>query len=194
MLYDLVLMQKDLMNGIIRKHNLQNEDLHEKTRVALLVELGELANEIRFFKYWSLDQEPQTYTKCTGCKGKGNMGNSGLTCPVCHGTGKDETQNPVLEEYVDGIHFLMQAYLMEFNDESKIKEMLTDVEPLHYNNLTIQFGQLFYEIGGGLYGNLDFILRLYLGIGELLEFTITDIEKAYKAKNKVNYERQENNY
>lgn len=47
-------MQDALDRHIEEKHGLENTDLIEKKILALLVELGELANETRCFKFWSL--------------------------------------------------------------------------------------------------------------------------------------------
>ncbi|MGG1677649.1 dUTP diphosphatase [Neobacillus sp. NRS-1170] len=47
-------MQKALDAHIEEKHQLQNEDLFNRKVLALLVELGELANETRSFKFWSV--------------------------------------------------------------------------------------------------------------------------------------------
>lgn len=46
-------MQETLDNRIIQNHNLCNESLFSKKILALNVEIGELANETRCFKYWS---------------------------------------------------------------------------------------------------------------------------------------------
>lgn len=46
-------MQSKLDNHIETKHGLQGEDLVAPKVLALLVELGELANETRSFKFWS---------------------------------------------------------------------------------------------------------------------------------------------
>ncbi|RSD27669.1 dUTP diphosphatase [Mesobacillus subterraneus] len=47
-------MQKELDGHIESKHGLENEDLFDRKVLALLVEIGELANETRCFKFWSL--------------------------------------------------------------------------------------------------------------------------------------------
>ncbi|MBM4762508.1 dUTP diphosphatase [Bacillus sp. B15-48] len=47
-------MQSNLDAHIEEKHDLQEEDLFDRKLLALLVELGELANETRCFKFWSL--------------------------------------------------------------------------------------------------------------------------------------------
>lgn len=46
-------MQYELDQYIEKEHGLQGEDLFEKKILALLVEVGELANETRCFKFWS---------------------------------------------------------------------------------------------------------------------------------------------
>src|SRR5699024_1211758 len=46
-------MQDKLDTYIADNHDLHNEDLFEESFLALLVELGELANETRCFKFWS---------------------------------------------------------------------------------------------------------------------------------------------
>lgn len=46
-------MQKELDSHIESQHNLQSENLIDRKILALLVELGELANETRCFKFWS---------------------------------------------------------------------------------------------------------------------------------------------
>lgn len=45
--------QKDLDEYITNQHDLQGQALLEERVLALLVELGELANETRCFKFWS---------------------------------------------------------------------------------------------------------------------------------------------
>lgn len=52
-------MQRELDERIIEQHGLQGEDLLPKKILALQVELGELAQEWRGFKFWSKDQQPR---------------------------------------------------------------------------------------------------------------------------------------
>jgi dimeric dUTPase (all-alpha-NTP-PPase superfamily) len=47
-------MQKALDAHIEEKHMLQDEELFDRKVLALLVEIGELANETRSFKFWSV--------------------------------------------------------------------------------------------------------------------------------------------
>lgn len=46
-------MQRELDTYIANNHKLEKKDLFEEKFLALLVELGELANETRCFKFWS---------------------------------------------------------------------------------------------------------------------------------------------
>ncbi|MCM3122664.1 dUTP diphosphatase [Mesobacillus sp. AQ2] len=47
-------MQKALDSHIETQHKLENDDLIDRKVLALLVEIGELANETRCFKFWSV--------------------------------------------------------------------------------------------------------------------------------------------
>lgn len=53
-------MQKDLDSFISKNHQLAGQDLFEEKFLALLVELGELANETRCFKFWSTKEKSET--------------------------------------------------------------------------------------------------------------------------------------
>lgn len=46
-------LQKELDSRILKEHNLNGEILFSQKALALQVEVGELANETRCFKYWS---------------------------------------------------------------------------------------------------------------------------------------------
>ncbi|HLQ70354.1 MAG TPA: dUTP diphosphatase [Bacillota bacterium] len=46
-------MQKELDAYIVEHHHLDKQDVFSKKLLALLVELGEMANETRCFKFWS---------------------------------------------------------------------------------------------------------------------------------------------
>jgi len=53
-LQQLFTMQRQLDQHIEDKHELHKEDLIPRKLLALLVEIGELANETRCFKFWSV--------------------------------------------------------------------------------------------------------------------------------------------
>lgn len=52
-LKELYLLQADLDKEIAINHNVSYESTFERRLLALIIELGELANETRCFKYWS---------------------------------------------------------------------------------------------------------------------------------------------
>ncbi len=50
---DIYKKQIELDNYIFKKHNLSSKETYEKRKIAFLIELGEFANEVRTFKFWS---------------------------------------------------------------------------------------------------------------------------------------------
>ncbi|MEW9500631.1 dUTP diphosphatase [Jeotgalibacillus marinus] len=153
-------MQYELDTFIEREKKLGEESLVAKKIVALLVEVGELANETRCFKFWS-DKGPSE-------------------------------RSVILEEYVDGIHFLLSLGL-----ETNLRYSSNHNEqPI--TNLTEQFQKLF----GCIHrfaehpsqSNYDQMWDVYLCLGESLEFSEMDIMNAYLEKNEVNVNRQKEGY
>lgn len=154
-------MQEELDLHIEQNHGLQNENLVSKKILALSVELGELANETRCFKFWSL--------KPPAAKEK------------------------ILEEYVDGIHFILSLGLACGFGYQEIKQG----EQIS-NGLTEQFLQVFDLISkfktSNSFPDYESLFQSYISLGELLSFSPQEIELAYIQKNEVNYERQEKGY
>src|SRR5690606_7714794 len=145
-----------------------------------LVELGELAQEWRGFKFWSKDQEPRTGGEC--CCDDGyfdiHMGNGVVEqgiCPFCEGIG--ELPNTLLEEYVDCLHFLLSIGL-----ESEIGTFTGDeLMPIKMGTIEMQFITLFKATVTFL-EDINYYLdiwELFLGLGEMLGFTWGQIEEAY---------------
>jgi|SRR5699024_521658 len=153
-------MQQKLDEYIIDNHELHNEDLVSDKCLALLVELGELANETRCFKFWS--KKPAS------------------------------DRSIILEEYVDGVHFILSIGLeLGYTYE---KESLERPD----SSLTEQFNHVFHSITTLMtnkekdhYTN---VFRAFLQLGELLGFNESDIQEAYYEKNKVNFTRQNEGY
>ncbi|WP_211746370.1 dUTP diphosphatase [Paenibacillus sp. Marseille-Q4541] len=56
---DLYEMQVELDERIIKEKGLEGQDLISNTALALQVEVGECANEWRYFKHWSNDRLPR---------------------------------------------------------------------------------------------------------------------------------------
>lgn len=174
-------MQRELDEHIEHEHPRKpKEDRLAKKILALLVELGELANEWRGFKFWSYDQKPRTkvhktYTSVLGIE--------------------KNYSNPLLEEYVDCLHFILSIGLELdipeiYGTETKWDE-LTSVE----TDITQQFLLVFENVNTLVHviDWLNLFADFYI-LGELLGFTWEQIEQAYLEKNKVNHERQEAGY
>lgn len=177
--------------------NYQGEDRFEKLILALLVELGELCQEWRGFKFWSKDQEPRkVITVCSCCGNK--LRDNDESCASCEYVGAHNEpvkKYPLLEEYVDGLHFVLEIGLEHGVDE--LIEVLA-IDDLKLSSITKQFTLLFqtdwdvYEEGNGGYYHEG--LELYIGLGEMLGFTWEEIEAAYFEKNKINHVRQDTGY
>src|SRR5690606_9793852 len=138
-------IQRNLDDHIEREHPRQpGEERLAKKILALQVELGELANEWRGFKFWSKDQEPRIkdykQTKCKWCNGSGDDGTG--VCPDCKSSGDVYKEyNPLLEEYVDCLHFILSIGL-----EIGVCPDELDEEPIFCADVIEQFIDLFYDV------------------------------------------------
>lgn len=55
--FKIIELQKELDKKLIETHSFNEECVFFKKKLALVVEISELANEIKVFKYWSLNKE-----------------------------------------------------------------------------------------------------------------------------------------
>jgi dimeric dUTPase (all-alpha-NTP-PPase superfamily) len=166
-------MQRQLEDRIMMEKGLVGQDLLPKKIIALQVEMGELANEIRFFKFWSQDQTPRTKVPKRPTMNYEDI----------------EWTNRVLEEYADALHLGLSIGIeLEWDMEQ------ASIFPRRRADLTEQFQALFYYSSRLLSDKwLDF-MDLFMGLGEMLGFTWEEIEQAYFEKNAVNHTRQEQGY
>lgn len=181
---------------VLDKHIEKVHPAHEyenrlyKKILALLVELGECANEWRGFKFWSIDQEPRTEVLivCDECGGSGR--NHSGYCGSCHG-GYVGKENPLLEEYVDCLHFILSigndlGYRIDF------------AKRYEYESIERQFKELFWEISdlekASSITDYTSMFAKFAGLGNMLGFTWIEIEQAYLSKNEINHERQDKGY
>src|SRR5699024_5805073 len=145
-------MQKTLDMTILKEKKLdENVPRADDKIMALLVEVGELANEIRFFKYW--------------------------------GSKPPSAKEIILEEYSDCMHFLISIGNEKGFDEI-IENYNYKSEDAFTINLSFQYlykSIVDFRMLPVYSAYLDMWDRL-LYIGELLEFSIEDIEKAYLNK------------
>lgn len=179
------------------------EDRFEKLILALLVEIGECANEWRGFKFWSKNQEPRTEVECHACEGEGGfyLGEElEQECLYCNTTGVQEY--PLLEEYVDGLHFILEIGL-ELN-YTNMTQSIMESETIEF-----QFNDVFNDIiilrnvcnfneyeedNEAKKEAFECLWADFFGLGIMLGFTWEQIEEAYYSKNQVNHERQESGY
>lgn len=199
--------QAELDARIEREHPpTETENRLMDTCLALLVELGECANEQRTWKYWSHDREPrnEALVKCAVCEGSGKS--LGGYCGSCHG-GYVGVANPLLDEYADVLHFTLSiGNSVGFGQSVTLPHRLTDfVSPFPVNwgaadsigyvfRTTASFMEkvMLHESKLTLY-YID-LIRAVLSLAIFLGFDWTDVEKAYYAKNAINHNRQESGY
>lgn len=208
--------QAILDEHIYTKHpELRGQDNLDWKILALQTELSECANEWRGFKKWSLDQKPRIWKRinCPSCekkgfrrgnapvdpvKGKHGLGNHWYHCADCAGFLVVDI-NPLLEEYVDVLHFILsignEIGYTGF-DELEMNEYLALVPEEEMNDITGQFIVINYITSCILDNEIHYEKALYeiLSLGDRLGFTWEQIETAYYSKNKINHARQENNY
>lgn len=157
----LMQIQKKLNDRIMEEHDLVGQDLFYEQQLAFLVELGELANETRCFKYWSVKPSSE--------------------------------RDVILEEYVDGLHFILTIGLtLGYTDwelehtypyaESVTEQFLNVMEAMH--KLREDKSR----------ENYLAVVSTFFGLGLQLGFTYEEMEKSYLEKNKINHQRQDEGY
>lgn len=168
------------------------EDRFEKLILALLVEIGECANEWRGFKFWSKDQEPRTsMNTCNHCNRLGRK-----ACIGCYGK---LYKNPLLEEYVDGLHFLLEIGLeLKYTNLSLASYETPSIE-YQFNEVISACCKVRESVESDWQeeekqDEFDNLCMGFIGLGRMLGFTWDQIEEAYFEKNKVNHVRQDTGY
>lgn len=157
---DLFEKQRELDRYIEENHSLEEEDLISRKILAFQVELGELANETRCFKFWSV--KPSS------------------------------PPNVILEEYVDGLHFLLSLGL-------ELSCTFEFLEPAPANeDLTIQFQRVYrfasrFEEESSA-PNYRLLFAAFLALGRQLQLTEKAVMEGYWEKNQVNRQRQLEGY
>lgn len=183
-------MQKALDERIIKEKGLEGQDLLPNLILALQVELAECANEWRGFKHWSNDREPRTKhpleTSPNGAFRKGG--------------------NPLLEEYVDCLHFILSIgnWIGYSNKNTKKLEGGTLRSNLDVVDQVGVFSDVFEAIAMvnedislsrlGPKASYAILFRRFNSLGKMLGFTPEQIEAAYMDKNAVNHQRQQEGY
>ncbi|TFB24985.1 dUTPase [Filobacillus milosensis] len=156
-LYDL---QKELDEKIRESHSLTRDAILEDKFLALLVEVSELANETRCFKFWSQ---------------KGPSDDS-----------------VILEEFVDGIHFILSLGL-DFNYRYK-QESIKKINDSQTKLFHLIIEKIYQFKQNPTKENYQVMMKAYIQLGYQLGFNEQEIYNAYLDKNKVNHNRQEFGY
>ena len=168
--------QKLLDEKIVKEKGLEGQDLLSMKILALQVELGELANEWRGFKFWSEKREPRTKLPITAWG--------------------EPYKNPLLEEYVDGIHFFL-SIANEKGWESNMYLQEDAIEDIRVEGLDGGIIGAFIEINHLLSHvahiaeekekHFRYAWTVFLAIGLVgFNFTLNQIESSYYVKNKIN--------
>ena len=166
-------IQAVLDKTIMTTQNIQ-EDITNRLVVAFKVEFGEFLNEHKFFKFWKVNTIPNRHV----IKHHAMF----LEDVVYH--------NPLLEEFVDGVHFLLSI-----GNQRKYIKFIHAFDTIERKSDSLEF--LAMEIFNNPINSAGRWLEVvsdYLYFGNLVGFTVEEIEQAYYEKNKVNFQRQENGY
>lgn len=185
--------QKQLDEYIVKEKELEGIDLLQKKTVALICELYECVNEARFFKYWSEDTKPRTSEKCYTCNGLGEYYDPIFEekgeCPICFGIGN--AGNPLLEEFVDTIHFVLSIA----NDLGVHEHEYIKTQPRDLNELVIGTTNLATIIPmSRSKEHVQTLINNIIAFGYQLGFDEKTVVEAYDKKNAENYKRQNSNY
>lgn len=167
---DLFKAQKALDDSIDIHKGMVHSLILDQRILALLTEIGELSNEWKGFKFWSVKNQPRTSLTVDGV-----------------------TSNPLKEEYADGLHFILSI-----GNNSGFSINHDTLNPIKHTDITTQFNQVFTSVTSFLNNksqfNYESIVNSYIGLGFMLDFTPKQIEDAYFDKNKINHLRQKNGY
>lgn len=153
-------LQEGLDKDIAIKHGVSYESTFSRRLMALLVELGEFANETRCFKYWS--------------------------------TKGPSPKERILDEYADGLHFLLSLGIplgvTHYKHYFKVTEKdLTEAILTVYENAVELRKHYDADHYAKTFGS-------YLNLIPLFDYSIEEVGQAYLDKLGVNYKRQEEHY
>jgi dimeric dUTPase (all-alpha-NTP-PPase superfamily) len=208
-------MQTVLDEHIMKEHpELKGQNNLDWKVLALQVELGECANEWRGFKKWSNNQKPRQliytnvgatienaeYLSCMGCGNKIYRTNDDLfeivledeACPKCNDyMDLFKKKNPLLEEYVDCLHFILSIGLEMGVEKFELGVIKKYSLIEQFIGLSNAVSVLAITPSEATYGQ---IFSAFVGLGEMLGFSWKEVEQAYFDKNAVNHQRQESGY
>lgn len=156
--------QKELDDIWMKRANLTEYPL-EMTITAYRVELGELLQEWKQFKYWKMNK---------GEIDRGKMLEEWADC--MH------------------FALSLENYIKKYNCEDDgyyryiVNHIENDVKKYFNNNNTI------YDLINRCFTDFDILIENTLALGIKLGYTLDELDGAYWRKNKINWERIKNNY
>ncbi len=107
---------------------------------------------------------------------------------------KPSEKSILLEEYIDGIHFLISlGNDMEYDFSKYINTNEIKTKDIIENYLNV-FSMTSNLVETQSIENYENLLKSFLNICYILDFTINDIIGSYNKKNEINFERQNSNY
>lgn len=156
----LFVKQAELDNEIALNHDVNYESTRERRTLALFVELGELANATRCFKYWS--NKPS------------------------------EAIDIVMDEYADGLHFLISLGIDIGVSRYTYNQEETDMDLSHLFILTYEKAIRFAQTRK--FKDYKLLFETYLKIAYKLNMSKKEIFDSYLLKLDENHHRQQTNY
>ena len=164
---ELLEMQQALDAAILEEKGLTLDGTYRRRIVAALVELGEFANEERFFKFWS-NKEPSE--KSIRLEEYVDILHFLLSALYMKGY-RYENLSIVGKQEDD----FLDVWLRVVSETLWLGHPNPDVDPV----TSVDFGRLF---------------SWYFRLGDLAGFTWAEVVEEYKKKNAVNYERLKSGY
>lgn len=161
---ELLELQKVLDSEIAKEHGLTAKDLLEEKILALRVELAELANETRCFKFWSYKPASGTerileeFSDCLH-----------FILSIVNEVGFPITKYEFFP-YIQNTDNIVEQFNACFH-------ILGELEDSDYE-----------------YETIEYLINNFLGLAEMLDLTSSDIANAYLEKNKINHERLSSGY
>ena len=159
-LHDLFKAQYELDATIAKNHNVTYENTLVRRIMALVVEVGELANATRCFKFWS--------------------------------NKSSEPKEVVLDEYADGLHFLLSLGIAVGSTKENY-EIVKESDDLTEQFLNVYHQVDLFRINKDI-ESYEKAFSSFLALMIPLGYTWKELEEAYYKKLGVNFHRQETNY
>ena len=158
-------LQKNLDIRVRENNDIDMDaDLTLEKFLALKTELFEFVNELESFKYWK----------------------------------KNKGKSHILEEACDTLHFIFSIAIDKDIEIKQDETLLKDTKSFNTINTNELIGVMDSIISDCMIDNdwddLNAMLMLLTLVLERYNFSANDLYEAYIAKNKVNHERQDNNY